>query len=61
VVKAFPQSGEGGCERSEQTDEGAGKQQLTGEITPHLALRATFPPRGEGLRGNMQHRCTFAV
>ena len=29
------------------TDEGAGKQLLAG-ITPHPALRATFPPRGEG-------------
>ena len=29
-VKAFPRTGEGGCERSEQPDEGAGKQQLTG-------------------------------
>ena len=47
TAEAFPQSGEGGCERSEQTDEGAGKQQLM-VITPHPALRATFPPRGEG-------------
>ncbi len=29
------------------TDEGAGKLLLVG-ITPHPALRATFPPRGEG-------------
>jgi hypothetical protein len=28
--KPSPVRGEGGCERSEQTDEGAGKQQLTG-------------------------------
>ena len=28
-------------------DWGAGKQQLM-VITPHPALRATFPPRGEG-------------
>ena len=29
------------------TDEGAGQQQFTLN-TPHPALRATFPPRGEG-------------
>jgi hypothetical protein len=29
------------------TDEGAGKQQ-SALNTPHPALRATFPPRGEG-------------
>ena len=28
IAEAFPQSGEGGCERSEQTDEGAGQQLL---------------------------------
>ena len=39
-AKAFPRSGEGGCERSEQTDEGAGKQQLTGN---HPSSGATRP------------------
>ena len=28
--ESLPRTEEGGCERSEQTDEGAGKQQLTG-------------------------------
>ena len=31
MVKNFPQSGEVGRERSEQTDEGAGKQAVCGK------------------------------
>ncbi len=44
-TKAFPWSGEGGCERSEQTDEGAGKQQLTANYPSSGATRH-LPPKG---------------
>ena len=44
TAEAFPQSGEGGCERSEQTDEGAGKQQLM-VIT---LIRRYAPPSPKG-------------
>ena len=49
-AKAFPRSGEGGCERSEQTNEGAGKQ-LTENYPSSVTYGDTFPPRGEGFSG----------
>ena len=39
--EAFPQSGEGGCARSKQTDEGAGKQHFTLN-TPDFCAPAGF-------------------
>ena len=39
--EAFPRSGEGGCTRSKQTDEGAGKQHFTLN-TPDFCAPAGF-------------------
>jgi len=40
------------------TDEGVGKQNLTVN-TPHPALRATFPPRGEGFYSGKVSKIDF--
>ena len=37
------------------TDEGAGQQHFALN-TPHPALRATFPPRGEGFRSGSSYK-----
>ena len=50
-AKAFPRSGEGGCDQREQSDEGAGKQLLSGNYPSFVTCGDTFPPRGEGFSG----------
>ena len=47
TAEAFPRSGEGGCERSEQTDEGAGKWQFVGN---HPSSGANAPPSPQGVK-----------
>ena len=43
-AEAFPRSGEGGCDQREQSDEGAGKQLLSGNYPSFGATRHLFPP-----------------
>ena len=45
-AKAFPRSGEGGCDQREQTDEGAGKQPLSGNYPSSASLRSAPSPQG---------------
>ena len=49
VPEGFPRSGEAVEKRSDETDEGA--PPAAAYPYPHPALRATFPPRGEGFSG----------
>ena len=53
-TKAFPRSGEGGCDRREQTNEGAPADGANGysPLIRHFVPPST--PRGEGISGNCQ-------